>query len=183
MANSPHVNINLIGKPKESLTDDILKWAINAGKIIIIVTELVALSALAYRFTMDRKIIDLHDQIKKADLFVKAQAAKEADYRSIQNRLTDIALTEKDTETKVAIINDILSAISQGTFASTNLTVSQESISINGVAYSIFPINNFIEALKTNPNVTSISLDEVTSTNEGIQFKLIIELKQRPKTT
>ena len=182
MANSPQVKINLIGKPKQSLTQEFLKWAVNVGRIVIVVTELLALSALLYRFTVDRKIIDLHDKIKKAELFVKSQAAKEADYRSIQSRLENIKLTQAETKIKIDIMNDILKSISQGNFSSTNLTVNLNNININGIAFSIFPINNFIQVLKENPNVTSISLDEITGVSQGVQFKLNIELKQNKKS-
>ncbi|HVT01455.1 MAG TPA: PilN domain-containing protein [Patescibacteria group bacterium] len=181
MANSPHIKINLLGKSEVSFRDDILKWGINIGRIIIVVTELVAVGALAYRFTLDRKIVDLHDQIKKADLFVEAQGAKEADYRSIQTRLANIKTINDDAENKVSIMKQILNSMSTGDFSSTNLTVNQTSISINGVAFSIFPINNFIDELKQNPNVTSISLDDISSTDEGVKFKMTIELKQTTK--
>lgn len=176
-ASVPHVRINLIGKPKESLTSDFLKWAISAGRIIIVVTELIALSALLYRFTLDRKIIDLHDQIKNASLFVNAQEAKEADYRSIQGRLDNIKLIKSQTDKKVAIINEILEAISSGNFSATNLSIDQKSININGLAYSIFPINDFIDLMKNNKDISSISLDDVASTAQGVQFKMAIELK------
>ncbi len=183
MPDSPHVKINLIGKARVSFAQDFLKWAVNVGRFIIIITELVALGALLYRFNMDRKVIDLHDQIKKAELFVKSQAAKESDYRSIQARLENIKLTQEDTRAKIEIMNSILDAIKVGNFSSTNLTVNLNSIRINGTAFSIFPINNFIESLKQNPNVTSISLDEISSTGQGIQFKMNMELKQRLKKT
>lgn len=178
MPNSQFVNINLIGKPKQAFRESFLKWSVNVGRIIIITTELIALSALFYRFTIDRKIIDLHDQIKRAEIFVKNQQVKENDYVSIQKRLENIKKTQAETEIKIALINDILAAISQGSFSSTNLTVNQNNININGFAFSIFQLNNFIENLKGNPNIVSISLDDVSSVNEGIQFKLRIELKE-----
>jgi hypothetical protein len=182
MPDSLHVKINLIGKPKVSFTQDFLKWSVNVGRVIIVLTEMIAMGALVYRFTIDRKIIDLHDEIKKAELFVKSQQAKENDYRSIQLRLENIKATEEETQTKIQIMNDILRSISAGNFSSTNLSVNPNTININGVAFSIFPLSNFIESLKENPNVVSISLDELSSVNQGIQFKLTIELKQLKKT-
>ncbi|OGH12686.1 MAG: hypothetical protein A2776_01520 [Candidatus Levybacteria bacterium RIFCSPHIGHO2_01_FULL_40_10] len=181
MANSQHVKINLIGKPRENLGKDFLAWAVSAGRIIIVLTELIALGALLYRFNIDRKIVDLHDQIKREDLFVSAQAAKERDYRSIQTRLSSIKEINEQTQTKIKIMNDILKSISRGSFSSTNLTVNQSSINISGVAFSIFPLNDFINYLKENPNVTSISIDEIRSTAGGIQFKMTIELKKNAK--
>lgn len=183
MADSPHVKINLIGKPKGSIAQDFFKWAVNVGRIIIVVTELIALGALAYRFSVDRKVIDLHDQIKKAELFVKSQQAKEADYRSIQTRLENIKQTKDETKIKIDLMNDVLAAISKGSFSSTNLTVNPNTININGIAFSIYPLNSFIEDLKQNPNITSISLDDVSSVSEGIQFKLTIEIKTNAKKT
>lgn len=178
MANSPHVKINLIGKAKESVTQDFLKWAVTAGKIIIVATELIALSALAYRFVLDRKIVDLHDQIKKANLFVNAQAAKEADYRSIQDRLINVKKIKGETQTKISIMNDILNSISSGDFSASNLSIDNRAVNINGLAFSIFPINNFIDKMKENPSVTSINLDDIASTSQGIQFKMTLELKE-----
>lgn len=175
------ISINLNGKPKETLTGVFLKWAIQIGRIIIVATELMALGALFFRFTIDRKIIDLHDQIKREELFVKSQQGKEKEYRSIQERLTNIKNTETETKTKITLMNQILKTISEGAFQATNLTVSQNTISISATAYSIFPVNSFIDSLKQNPNIVSISIDEITSTDSGIQFKLNIELKQLAK--
>lgn len=181
MPASQHVRINLTGKPKVSFTEGFLKWSVNVGRIIIVATELIAMSALFYRFTVDRKIIDLHDEIKKTELFVRSQVAKENDYRSIQSRLENIKITEDENQAKIEIMNSILKSISAGNFSSTNLTVNPNAININGVAFSVFPLNSFIESLKENPNVTSISLDDISSVAQGIQFKLTIELKQKNK--
>lgn len=180
MPDSLHVKINLIGKQKVSVKDDFVKWAVKVGRIIIIGTELLALGALLYRFSIDRKIIDLHDKIKNAELLVISQKAKEDSYRSIQNRLDIVKKTDAETKAKISIMTDVLVAISAGNFTNTNLTVDQNIISLEGSAFSIFPINGFIEDLKKNPNVTSIHVDDVSSSNKGITFKIIIEIK--PKT-
>ncbi|HVZ12760.1 MAG TPA: PilN domain-containing protein [Patescibacteria group bacterium] len=176
MANSPQVNINLIGKPRVEFAQNFLKWTFNIGRIVIAATELVALLALGYRFYIDRKIIDLHDQIKREQLFVASQASKEAVYVSIENRLANIKITQKNTNIKVDILNSILDSISKGNFSSTNISIDISSVRIEGIAYSIFPINNFIDELKKNPNVSSISLDDFSSTDTGIQFKMSIEI-------
>ena len=58
------VKINLIAQPKELIEKIFSEWAVNFGRIIIVLTELIALSALGYRFYIDRQIIDLHQKIK-----------------------------------------------------------------------------------------------------------------------
>jgi len=179
MADSLNVNINLIGKPKVSFSQDFLKWTFNIGRIVIVMTEIVALGALAYRFYIDRKIIDLHDQIKRQEIFVETQAEKEIRYRNIQTRLASIKNTEENTNIKIDIMNQIFGMVDLGNFSSTSLTIDLNSIRFDGVAFSIFPINTFIDELKKNPNVSSISLDDVSSTSTGVQFKINIEIKEK----
>lgn len=175
--NSPQVNINLIGRPKVEFSTSFVKWTFNVGKVVIALTELVALGALGYRFYIDRTIIDLHDQIKKDQIFVASQASKEKNYLSIQNRLSYIKKVNKDTNVKIEIMNQILKTINSGDFTSSDLTIDQNTISLNGTAFSIFTVNSFINEMKNNPNVTSISLDDFSSAASGIQFKITIEIK------
>lgn len=175
---TPLIKINLSGKPRETTTAVFFKWAINTGKIIIALTELLALGALAYRFTIDSKIIDLHDQIKKERIFVDSQKKKEDEYRALQTRLTSIKKIQEETKQKISVMNGVLQTISDGRFSSTNLIVSQNTISLTGTSLSIFPINNFIDDLKQNPSVISISIDDLSSVDTGIRFKINIELKQ-----
>lgn len=172
------IRINLSGKPKESFSNLFFKWAVNSGRIIIVTTELLALGALLYRFTIDRKIIDLHDQIKIATASVKSQDKKEKDYRSIQERLKNIKQTNADTTTKIDIMNQVLKTVSSGDFSSTNIVLNESLISFNGTAFSIFPINNFVDELKQNPQIASISIDEINSGEKGISFKINIEIKK-----
>ena len=79
-------------------------------------------------------------------------------------------------------MNNILDAINKGEFSSTNLSVNENTIDINGVSVSIFSLNNFIENLKANTNINSISLDDISSNNQGVKFRLTIELKGNKPT-
>lgn len=179
--NISQIRINLSSKQKESIASALLTWAVNIGRIIIVGTELIALGALFYRFTVDRKIIDLHDNIKREELFVKSQTKKEEQYRSLQARLENIKQTESETQSKITIMNSILKTLASGSFSTTNFVINQNTIALSGEAFSVFPVNSLIDTLKQNPSVSSISLDELTSSDNGVQFKLNIELKQLSK--
>lgn len=171
-----HIKINLLPKQRESVGSIFVKWGVNAGKIIIIVTELVALSALFYRFSVDRKIIDLNDQIKTEEIFINNQKQKEQEYRSIQKRLEHIKLITDETDEKIDLMDTIINTLKNGEFSETNLNVDYNSIQITGNAFSIFAINDFIDQMKNSPKVNNIALDEVSSGDEGIQFSLNLQL-------
>lgn len=175
--NSPRLNINLSSKGKQTVGKVVYGWTIDAGRAIIVIIELIALIALGYRFIIDRKIVDLHDQIKTQGLFIRAQESDEKAYRSIQDRLENIKSTNEETAAKVQIMNEILKAISAGTFFSANLSINDRSVLIDGSTFSIFTLTDFLNSLKEFPSVVSISIDEITATDEGIRFKSRVDVK------
>ncbi len=170
------VNINLLGRSRDSTSNAVYKWAINVGRIIIVLTELVALGALFYRFVIDRQIADLNDQINNQINFVRNLEAKEHQFRAVQEKLALINTIEEDTNAKVDVMNKVIEEANKGTFLSNNLSISKNIISLDGISSSIYAINNFVDNLKTNPHILSITIDEISSTNTGILFKLNIML-------
>lgn len=179
MANkpTPKITINLSSQGKTTVGKIFYGWTVNAGRSIIVGIELIALGALAYRFVIDRKIVDLHDHIKLEESYVAARSSDEIVFRSIQQRLDSIKKTNIETQSKIQVMDNILTAISNGTLYATNLSISQQSIAIDGSAYSIYTLNSFLNSIKSLPSVTSISIDELDTTTNGIKFKVRIETK------
>lgn len=168
--------INL-GRKEESPVNLFVTWTVNTGRIIIVLVELLTLAALGYRFIIDRQIVDLNDQIETAQRFVDVQSKNEALYRNIQSRLTSIQILQTATQKKVSFLNDLVSYLNTNEFISTNLNVSDTQVVIDGQTYSIFTLNNLVSHLKQNPEVTSISIDQLNSLDQGISFKVTTRIK------
>jgi hypothetical protein len=177
---SHKISIDLSGKPKESVETIFLSWAINAGRVIIMVTELIALGALFYRFVIDRQINDLNDQVNRQKIFVTLQQAKEDKYRGVQERLALIKETDEATHKKLDVMNGILSAINNtSAFTQTNLSVSENTITVSGNSANIFAINDLINNLvQKYPDIKNVDVGQMDSVAQGIQFKLTITLKE-----
>ena len=62
---SDPISINLVKSRKPHFLDRFITWALNAGRLLVIITETVALSAFLFRFGLDREIVDLNDKIKQ----------------------------------------------------------------------------------------------------------------------
>lgn len=175
---SPKININLSSSGKPTVGKVVYGWTIDAGRAIIVGIELIALTALGYRFVIDRQIVDLHDQIKTQEVYIAAQFNDEKKYRSIQDRLKNIKITNDETAEKVLIMNEILKAISSGTFFSTNLSINDKTILIDGSTFSLFTLTDFLNGLKKFPSVAAISIDEINTADEGVRFKTRIDVKE-----
>jgi hypothetical protein len=179
---TPKININFSSKGKQTVGRVFYKWAVDAGRAIIVGIELIALLALGYRMIIDRKIVDMHDQINIQQAYIAAQAKDESTYRGIQDRLKNIKITDEDTQAKVQVMNEILETISNGTFFNTNLSISNDSIIAEGNSFSVSTLNDFIESVKKLPSIDSISLDEISTTDTGVKFKISINIKSSDKT-
>jgi hypothetical protein len=87
------LSINLLGNKNASIADQFLTWALAIGRLLVIVTETVALATFLYRFSIDRQLIDLHDEITKNQAIVAYLKQGEDSYRHMQQK---IAISQKN---------------------------------------------------------------------------------------
>lgn len=179
MAQAPStrpVTIDLSGRRRETFESVFFRWAINVGKTIIVVVELVALGALFYRFVIDRQLVDQRDAIEQQAFLVQAQQDKEREFLSIIERTEAVAGSQASTESVFEVVTRIRESIDTGYFESGEIVVNQDTILFQGRAFAIFDVQNFVNELSENPRVSSISIDEINSTTSGIRFSLTIKL-------
>ena len=177
-AGKSQVNINLGSYGQKTVGVVFYQWAITVGKTIIVLVELTALAALGYRFVIDRQIVDQNDEIAKQETLIEAQSDRENAYRATQVRLTHVKATQDNTTRKFVVMNEVLKAVRAGTFFSTNLSISEKSAAFNGTTFSIQTLANFIESLKQLPVVSGISVNEVSTSSEGVQFEILIDMSE-----
>lgn len=125
-----------LGKKQSTMSDDIIKWALSFGRLLIIVVEIVAFSAFLYRFVLDRELVDLNDKIKGEQAIVLSLDEREAEFRNLHERLSTVKTINTTGNSKLKIFNDIIA------FTPTEIT------------YSAFVINN--EKLLLEINISSI---------------------------
>lgn len=167
MANKP-ISINLLKKQDKKIFDKFIKWALTVGRIVVIATELIALSAFLYRFSLDRKLIDLHEEIEDNQNLVKLLKKDEDKYRNLQNRIA-IAQRFAAGGKKINQIHGDIAQIIPSDLRVGVFTLGQDTVSIQGQAHSVGSLATFIRALKENPEVSSISINRLENkTSSGV---------------
>lgn len=152
--------INLLHEEKKSFLDTFVSWALTIGRFLLIVTESLALAVFAYRFTLDRQLVDLHDEIKKQATFVQLLSSREKTYRDLQKRISTIDKIVAPVPDQTKQISDML------TQANTAMTITQFStlaagIHFEGKALSLSALKQFVVYLQANPMVSSVSIDKL----------------------
>lgn len=154
-----------------------LNWALSAGRVVVIVTELIVIVAFLSRFWLDRRLTDLNTQNLALQTQVEASAEFEKQFRSAQERLS----TYQKIDSQENINSELVSKISSALPADVSLTsilFSDNQIDIRGIALSEGGLAGFVKALDDspdfeNPVIRDISLD--TSFGQTINFTVKTE--------
>jgi hypothetical protein len=176
--------INLIPDKGDNLLSQFLSWALTVGRLLIIITETLALSVFLYRFSLDVKIIDLHDKIKSASIIVESFKDGEDNYRNLQARLGFIKEYDTKKDKSLTLLQDIIE-LGRDRITFKNLSVTVNSIEVEAQAPSAGALTAFVQGVKSHPEISGVSVNRVqNSTAEGlITVSIIAELKNNLRQT
>ncbi len=172
-------SINLIPKKDGGLLNQFLNWALTVGRLLIIITQTLALSVFIYRFTIDMKIVDLHDEIKNQSFFLKSFEDNEKKYRNLQERLS-IASGEDENKSKISDIIIKIIDLGKNRVTFVNIAASGSTFTLEVQGQSSNALNTFVEDLKRIDNITAISISSVENkTSKGlINMSIIGQIKK-----
>ncbi|MBI4059035.1 PilN domain-containing protein [Candidatus Microgenomates bacterium] len=154
----------------------VLTWALGAGRVIVIITELAVILAFLSRFWLDRRLTDLNEQIDAKSHLVAASSNFENQFRSLQNRINLVA-QKQNKDDLFKIVNNIVTLIPPEVKL-TQLTVNQEDIQITGLGLSENGIARFLNKLN-NAKLGEAKLTQLATGEQesGIKFSLVINTK------
>lgn len=168
-----HKSINLLRGQEKSFIDKAIEWAFTVGRVLIILTEAVALTAFLYRFTLDYRIIDLRDEIKKKQNIVSLLKDSEANYRNLQDRLAYASTLEKEKDEVPSYFSEIV-RIATGKLIFNNLTIGQTTIRMDANVQSIGSLQRFVNELKQYKPIKSVSIDKIENKSSVATIVVVI---------
>ncbi|RJQ35883.1 hypothetical protein C4559_05995 [Candidatus Microgenomates bacterium] len=173
------ISINLAKGRKKSFLDKFIKWALSAGRLIVILTETLALFTFLYRFSLDRQVIDSHDRIAQKQAIVKLLKNNEDKYRNLQSRIS-IASTLSGSGTATVSFFQKTMALAPKDIVFNNVVLSDDFIKFEAITQSVNSLDTFIKALKSDKKVASVSLDRIENkaSNATISVGITAMLKK-----
>jgi Tfp pilus assembly protein PilN len=159
-------SINLL-KGRINLLDEIIKWASNVGRLLIIIVEFIAFSAFILRFSLDRTLIDLSDKIKQEQAIVASLKDREASYRNLQERLLVTNKITTQSSGQVKLIQDIF-GLTPPEIKYNNFGISGNKITMQLRVRSVSALTAYIDSLRAYKGISSASIDSIGSkTSDG----------------
>lgn len=184
MQKPQNLSINLAKNRGESFWDRFISWALTAGRVLVIITEGIALLAFLYRFSLDRQLVDLRDHIKQEQAILNLLKNNEATYRNLQNRLLLAKTTMGSTTQTTTVFEDFLKLIPSDMDVTT-FQMTSDTVRMEGTLLSISSLRQLVDSLKAYPLVSSVSLDRIqtNTTSATVSVTLGVSLKTNPVPT
>lgn len=175
------ITINLLGQEDLIHTPQgrILNWALTYGRYIMIGTEIVVLLAFISRFSLDRKLTDLKEEISQKQVILEANAPLERDIRLLQDHLVKIKKITVTQPTPVNIITLLGSLIPPDVYIDT-LDLTSERLTISATAGETNGFSQFLTNLQATKQFTTLEIGDINKNPlTGIEFKFTAMLEKR----
>ena len=166
------VKINLIGEEEMEHTPvgRIVSWAVTYGRYIMISTEIIVLLAFISRFSLDRKLTDLNDEVSQKQAIIDANHDFETDVRKIQGKLTNIQTLLSSPTTASTALTTIQTLLPADVHL-TALNISNQQVTGSVVANSTQSFSQMIANIQAEQIFHDVTIGDVNRNPvTGIQF-------------
>lgn len=180
MGKFPQFTINLL-KQEKNYIDHFLSWALSIGRVIIIITEFIALSAFFYRIVLDTQISELRDKLVIKENRLKVLNKDEEKFRQLQARIAVIKGLQNQGEQTVNVFNSIFNAVPQN-FIVTSVSFNPDSVKIEAQTASVDALVEYITSIQGYDFVSSVSLDRIENKTSSAIIAVGITLLLQNKT-
>lgn len=162
----------------------ILQWSMGAGRYIVIFTEIVVILSFVARFTLDRQVTDLNEDLYSQIQQLEGMAQQEAAFRLAQAQLTQVKKNQEISN--ILDVFGVLNTVVPQDVVLNRLSVSQNSISLESSALSQSGFITFINNLQLSPQFNTIRVGKVESrggNQPGFTFSLTAATREAPVIT
>lgn len=183
MPAAPKISINLLGieQQEHSPLGRFIGWATTYGRYIMVTTEMIVLIAFLSRFSLDRQLTDLKDEIMQKQDIIAANQDLEIQFRQTQDSLNKIKALLTKQEIPTNTINTLHLLLPSGTYFQ-SLSINDNKITSQVVSLTVQSFSQFLINLSATKQLSNIEIGTVDKqTVVGIQYTLTAQLAQAVK--
>lgn len=173
------VSVNLLDQPefKSSSIARLMNWAITYGRYIMIGTEVIVLIAFVSRFSLDRKLTDLREEIAQKQIILEANQQFEEEYKHLQETLSKIKVLVNNQDKPTALFYQISATLPIDVLMS-SYHAENNKLNIHLLAGTTEGFSLFLKQIQNVPSVTDIEVTEIKKDKlRGTEFRIIARVR------
>ncbi|MDO8429479.1 MAG: PilN domain-containing protein, partial [Candidatus Daviesbacteria bacterium] len=163
--------INLLIKRGENpdILTKLFKWALSSGRFIVIIVEMVVISAFVYRYKLDTDLANIQDKIKQQIPYIQSLKNEEVAIRQIQFQLASVKQIKSEDPNYKQLFEDI-STITPKSIRLATISFTEKDLKtavlITGQTPSNLEVSAFMGALRKDPKLTGVILTNISFEGE-----------------
>lgn len=173
------VSVNLLEHEDldDSVVSRLITWAVTYGRYIMIGTEIVVLLAFISRFSLDRKLTDLREEISQKQIILKANQDFEQEFKQTQKKLDTVrSFLKNQTQTGDTLFQ--LQALLPLDVFLTEFQITQNKLTFSAVSGTTQSFSQFLSRLSVQKGFSDVQLADIRkSTLKGIEFRVTATIK------
>lgn len=166
--------INLIGERKRDFLETLLYFFLNYLRYILVITQLVVIGVLFYRFSIDQSIIDLKETVDQKKEIVKTVSPLIAEVKKVDSQVTEIKKIVGQQDSQQKLLNYILSQFPASANLS-QLSLDSDKVNLIGLSNNPKDIQLFYSKLKKDGKFASVNFSNIKKAELGYLFTLELE--------
>lgn len=166
------ISINLLGDSEMEHTPvgRIVSWAITYGRYIMIGTEIVVLLAFISRFSLDRKLTDLKEEVSQKQDIIEANLPFEKEVRALQDKLDKVKTLINQPVNPLAALTIFQTILPQGVYLKT-YDLTKNTLTVRAIAGSTLSFSQLMTNLQSSKYITDVDIGDIRRDPLlGIQF-------------
>lgn len=167
-----NISINLLGDSEMSHTSlgRIVGWAVTYGRYIMIGTEIIVLLAFISRFSLDRKLTDLKEEVVQKQDIIEANLSFEKDVRLLQDKLAKIKTLTNQPINHYETLLLFQSKLPQGVYLK-SVDLTKNKLTVQAIAGSTQAFSQYMTNLQLTKQFSAIDIGDIKRDPIiGIQF-------------
>lgn len=161
--------LNLLPRQEVSLGEKAVNWALTSGRVIVVVTEFMVISALLYRFVLDQTLTNLHDRIDENSTIVEESKETEMSVRLVQKQLADVEKVSLQQQPFYLIIN-LLAQSRPPEVTFTEVGYKGNQVSVSASTNRPAAVGEFFQNLRQNPAFSKVIIEEMVVSTGKVRF-------------
>ncbi|MDO8503691.1 MAG: PilN domain-containing protein [bacterium] len=174
MAAQKKINLAILEGFENTTLGRIVKWALSAGRTVVVLTELLVILAFLSRFWLDRQIVDLNEQNAAREAQVKAQSSFEAQFRQSQNQISEFEKLIKSKQGVAETVQDVAKLLPSDVSLVT-ISFTEGKFQLHGVALSEGGLAGFVKALEGSGKYAGATIKDIALGTGGATLNFLIE--------
>ncbi|MFA6602382.1 MAG: PilN domain-containing protein [Candidatus Shapirobacteria bacterium] len=158
-----------------------LNWTTTVGRVIIIFTEMIVITAFLSRFWLDRKNSDLSEVIRQQKAILSTTTDFQQEFKKLQNQLIAIDTLYSDRQDITPYLAQLTQSIPPEV-SITNLSYAPDlktklpHLTVEFITVSDQALISLIENLSVNPQIESVNIGTIEKKTKDKWFRLNVSI-------